>query len=316
MSYNEEEVLEPQVSLQMVSASHLNEIVKAEIDQQISTAKAYPRDITSAKKSMLTQATMTPEIAATMYYKLPRRQKTDNGWEQKWIEGPSVRLAEIAAGNWGNCSVGARIVAIDAQFITAQGIFHDLETNVRFQVEVKRKIVDKKGKRFSEDMVVVTGNAAASIALRNAIFKGINKSYIEPIWQEAKKVANGNALPIEVRRQNALAYFTVKKAVPLERVLAVLEVNRIEEIGVEHLENLIGMKVALDEEASSIDELFPPIEQTKSEKITENATVHQQIAGDSINQTDQDPTKLFDDDAPKNEQVLNRARRSRGSSNS
>jgi hypothetical protein len=40
-----------------------------------------------------------------------------------------------------------------AEFVTAQGVFHDLERNVAITYEVQRRIVDKEGHRYSADMV-------------------------------------------------------------------------------------------------------------------------------------------------------------------
>lgn len=56
--------------------------------------------------------------------------------------------------------------------MTAQGVFHDLERNVAITYEVRRRIVDKNGRRYKPDMIGVTANAACSIALRNAILRG------------------------------------------------------------------------------------------------------------------------------------------------
>src|SRR5678816_4803120 len=98
-----------------------------------------------------------------MFYSLPRGGRN--------IVGPSVRFAEVVASSWGNIRSGARIIDIDDKFITAQGQCFDLEKNICVQVEVKRRITKKDGKRYDDDMIGVTGNAACSISLRNAVFK-------------------------------------------------------------------------------------------------------------------------------------------------
>ncbi|MFN8826683.1 MAG: hypothetical protein ACK501_17070, partial [Planctomycetota bacterium] len=40
-----------------------------------------------------------------------------------------------------------------------------------------RRITGKNGRRYSSDMIGVTGNAACSIALRNAVFRGIPRAF-------------------------------------------------------------------------------------------------------------------------------------------
>ena len=45
----------------------------------------------------------------------------------------------------------------------------------------------KEGRRFSQDMQTVTENAASSIALRNAIFKVIPRSYVEDLYKKCQE---------------------------------------------------------------------------------------------------------------------------------
>ena len=46
----------------------------AELDVQISTAKAYPRSIAKFQKDALTFATVDEETAGSMFYVLPKRK--------------------------------------------------------------------------------------------------------------------------------------------------------------------------------------------------------------------------------------------------
>ena len=134
---------------------------RSEIDMQISTAKKWPRSIKRFRDEALQMVTLNDQIAAECIYSLPR--------DGKVVEGPSARFGEIAASAWGNCRAGARVVSDQGDFVTAQGVFHDLERNVAITYEVQRRITGKNGRRYSADMIGVTGNAASSIALRSAI---------------------------------------------------------------------------------------------------------------------------------------------------
>ena len=69
---------------------------------------------------------------------------------------------------YGNLQLSSRIVEVADTYIVAQGVVWDLEANVRISTETRR-ITTEEGRRYNEDMIMMTGNAAASIALRNAI---------------------------------------------------------------------------------------------------------------------------------------------------
>lgn len=139
----------PQVEvLQVSNADSLTALNKSEIDVQIATAKQYPRNLAQVLNNIETLATMDEETASSCFYILRRQGKA--------VEGPSVRMAEIIASSWGNIRVQARIIGNDGKMITAQGICHDLESNYATSTEVKRRITDKYGKTYSEDMQVVT----------------------------------------------------------------------------------------------------------------------------------------------------------------
>lgn len=174
----------------------LQAINKSEVDMQIATAKAYPRDIQTCLNRIKTIATLDTETAEDCFYAL-RRQGT-------LIEGVSVRLAEIIAGSWGNLRVQTRIIGNDGKTITALGICHDLETNLAVSVEVKRRITDKHGKTYSEDMQVTTGNAASAIAFRNAVLKVVPKAVTRRVINEVKDVAVGRSMDLESRHHRAV----------------------------------------------------------------------------------------------------------------
>jgi hypothetical protein len=202
-------------------------IERAQIDQQISTAKKYPRDLARVKRKMLDFATLDEETAASCFYTLPR--------EGKMIQGPSVRLAEIAVACYGNLRAAAREVDNDGKFIRAQGVCHDLEANTCVSVEVKRRITNKSGKTYGDDMQMTTGNAANSIAFRNAVFKVVPGALIKPVYEAAKKVAVGDASTLTQRRAMMLSRFS-QMGVTQEMILAKCDKSNVENIGLEDLE--------------------------------------------------------------------------------
>lgn len=229
---------------------------RAEIDIQISTAKAYPRSIARFTKRSMELACLNPEIAESCFYSLKRGGKP--------IEGPSVRLAEIAASCYGNLAIEARIIGEDRRFVTAQACAYDLENNIRIRVEKRRRITDKAGNTYNDDMIAVTANAAASIAFRDAVLRIIPQAFIQPIYEEARQAAIGKAETLAGRRAKALQHFA-KMGVDEPRLLAALAdqgVRGVEDITGEILLQLKGMAQAIRDgvDGATVDSLFPPLE--------------------------------------------------------
>ena len=227
-------------------------LLKAETDVQIATAHAWPRSIKSFQTESVEMATLNDEIAGECIYALKRTSKDG---ETVIIEGPSARFAEIIASAWGNCRCGARIVSDDEKFITAQGVFADLQRNVVVTMEVRRRITGKNGRRYGDDMVGVTGNAACAIAIRNAVLKGIPKGFWQLAYDEAKKKAIGDVELLSVKRQKMVAYFG-KMGVDPQQIATFLEIATTNDISTEQLSLLRGIATRIKDEEITINEAF------------------------------------------------------------
>jgi hypothetical protein len=221
-------------------------ITSAEIETQIATARAYPRDIEAACKRTCDLACLDEDTAQACWYRLERGEKP--------IEGPSVRLAEIAVSQWGNLRTGARITAETDQHVIAQGVFHDLETNVAITVEVKRSIVGRYG-RYSPDMIVVTSNAACAIAFRNVVFKGIPAAFINKAYEAARKYAIGDAnqLPDRVKKM-VKAYDSI--GVTDDELLSYIERKSESDITLDDVARMLGIFNSIKEGQTSTDVVF------------------------------------------------------------
>lgn len=230
----------------------LQAINRAEADILIATAKQYPRDLTAVLNKIATYATMDKETAEDCFYVLRRK---DASGQDTVIEGLSVRMAEIIAGAWGNLRVQTRIVGNDGRMITAQAICHDLETNVAVSKEVKRSIMTKKGYTYSQDMQVVTGNAAASIAFRNAVLTVIPKAVTKRIINEVKQVALGQSIDLETSRQNIIGYFG-KLGVSQQQLFDYLGISKVEEIDKQRVFELRATANAIKEGTTTVQETF------------------------------------------------------------
>ncbi len=245
--------------IQIQQAEMLQAINRSEVDMQIATAKMYPRHLPTVLNSIATLATMDTDTASECFYVLRR----GSGNDAATIEGLSVRMAEIIAGSWGNLRIQTRIIGNDGKTITAQGICHDLETNVAVSVEVKRRITDKNGRTYSEDMQVTTGNAASAIAFRNAVLKVVPKAVTKKVIEEVKEVALGQAIDLETSRQNCLQNFT-KIGVTEKMIFELFEITKKEEMDKEIIFQLKGLWNAIKEGTTTVQETFvKPIAEKK-----------------------------------------------------
>lgn len=251
---NENEAIEGEVVTCDMTA--LAVITKAEIDSNVSTAKQYPRSITAFRKEMIEFCTLSEPIAEACIFALPRGKEQVNGkWVAKFIEGPSVRFSEMLISSFGNCRSGARIVGEEREFVIAEGFFHDLEKNVAVKCEIKRRITNSKGQRYNSDMIAVTGNAASSIARRNAALQGIPKALWQEMYDAAKKTAIGDSKTLVAKRSDMMLYFH-KLNVTAETIFEFMGVQGIEDIGLDELAILKGIATAIKEGSVSVDKAF------------------------------------------------------------
>lgn len=250
-----------QSSLTLVEPqSSLGPMIRAEIDSQIATAKQYPRSIRDSLKNAIALATMTEGMAASCTYGVPRGGKV--------ITGPSVRLAEIVAGCWGNMRFGARTVDDDGKMITVQGFAHDLETNTAFAFDLKARVTDKHGRRYSDDMVIMTTNAASSKALRNAIFKVIPRALVDEILAAAQKVAKGDEKTFAKRRADAMKYFKTQ-GVAEAKILSLCNKQTVDDLDGSDLANLQSIATSLKDGELTLAQAFPEPEKVERDPLAD-----------------------------------------------
>lgn len=233
---------------EVIGVDSATALTRAEIDIAISTAKSYPRSI-SRFESQLDAMVNSVEVAETCNYALPREGKT--------IEGPTARLAEMVMACYGNVRAGARIIEVSDRHLTAQGVFHDLENNNMVTVEVRRGIVGRNGRRYSDDMVNTTANAAMSIVLRNVVFKGVPRFLWGPAYDKAMALIEGNDATLTPRRDAAIEYLQRKHAVGVMRVCLALGVASRNDITLEHLRVLKGTLTAIKDGDTTAAQAFP-----------------------------------------------------------
>lgn len=239
----------------------LDTIERANVDSQIATAKQYPRDLRRAINNSVAMATMDIPTAQSCGYALPRGGKP--------ITGPSVHLAKLIVSNYGNIRAEAKVVQITDKQVISRGTCWDLENNVATAFEVRRSIVGRTGQRFSDDMITVTGNAANSIAYRNAVFSVIPRAITDKVYQAAQRCITGDLSDedkIIARRKKCIDYFKDEFGITEQEVVMLCGKKTVNQIKANEIALLLGITQSLTDGDTTVDELMKPYrkEETKN----------------------------------------------------
>lgn len=293
---NAEIVNDEREMVEVVETTALQAMEAAEISQQVSTAKRYPRSPERFLRQAKAMVSIDPELAESCTYYLEREEynKETKRKEKKVITGPSVRLAEICACCWQNLFIAGRVVDDDGRMITAQGIAWDLEQNVRYVLETKRGVTYSPnakynpGGRFGDDMIKTTCNAAVATVSRNATFKVIPKAFVNMVWRTAQEVARGDEKTLGERTTRAVKWFN-EQGVKTPKVYERLGINGPADVTLDHLMILQGFKTAVGDGETTIAEIFAVLE---SEPVKADA------AGTKTQQVSSQLGQMFPDDKP------------------
>jgi len=261
-------------------------LARAELDTQISTAKAYPRRSPHAiVEQAIELATMDEATAQSCFYCLPRKDKEGN---KKEIRGGSIRLAEIVANAWGNIHAATRIIENDGRHITAEGVAWDLESNVKItmQNKVSIRFGEKDGKggyTANADMQTVLSNAASAKALRNAIFKVVPKALVDRVLEKAMTFAVGDQKTVNSKVQDIFDKL-VKMGLDKQNILDYYEHKTIGEFTADDMRSLIGVGTAIKEGYLKIEDVF---ESEKDEDVGMSASdrINQLLAEKKVKAT-------------------------------
>ena len=240
------------------SVIQMDAIEKANVDVQVSTAKQFPRNVTRAIQNSIVMATIDPETAQMMRYALPRGGKP--------ITGPSVHLAKLIVSNWGNIRAEAKVVQITDSQVVSRGTCWDLENNVATAIEVRRNIKGKGGQRFSDDMITVVGNAANSIAFRNAVFSVIPKAVTDKVYRAAQECITGDLsdeAKLLQKRTNCLKFFNDEYGITEEEVIKLCGKQTVNQIKADEIALMLGIYQSLKDGDTTVEEVMEPIRKEK-----------------------------------------------------
>ena len=243
------------------SIIQVDAVERANVDSQVATAKQYPRDISRSVNNSIAMATMDYATAQSCGYALPRGGKP--------ITGPSVHLAKLIVSNWGNMRAEAKVVQITDKQVISRGTCWDLENNVATAFEVRRSIVGKNGKRFSDDMITVTGNAANSIAYRNAVFSVIPKAITDKVYQAAQHFITGDLSDDEklvARRKKCIDFFKDEYGITENEVVMLCGKQTVNQIKADQIALLLGITQSLKDGDTTVEEVMRPYRSEENKK--------------------------------------------------
>jgi hypothetical protein len=245
---DDEAVLEGEV-IEPMGTGVLATLHRVEIDQQIATAKAYPRNVPMIKKELTALVTMDEDTADECIYALPRGKKH--------IKGPSARFSDALISFWGNARSGAFITQVNREekFVEAIGSFQDVERNVIRQRRVRRPIAMSDGRIYNADMINMTGNAACVIAERNAILNGIPKSLWGPAYEQAFALVAGTTKTLGEKLTRAEKAFALQ-GISMEQVLEKLDRADTSKIVPDDIVTMRGMLTALKTGEETVETIF------------------------------------------------------------
>lgn len=222
----------------------------AKYNSQIAQSRNYPRSIKQAVQNAIDIVILDIQSASLCTYSVIN--------DGKAITGPTVHLAKTLSQCWGNMYIEAKIESIDSKFITSQAIAIDLQNNLAYKVEVKKSISNHKGK-FADDMITLTGTAAASIAMRNAVFAVIPRAVIDKVYNEAKKMITGDLYDIEklkAKRREVFNNLNQLHGVTDQEILLAIGKSSIDYVSSDDIIVLIGITTAVKDGDTTIETTF------------------------------------------------------------
>lgn len=265
-----------------------------EVKGQIFMARQFPRNVFQSEQRIL-DACKRPSLAEVAMYQYPR-----GGTK---VFGPSIRLAEVLAQNWGNLSFGVKELEQREGESIAMAYAWDLETNVRQEktFTVKHSMKAKGSiKKLTDprDIYEKVANDGAR-RVRSCILGVVPGDIVEKAIQQCEETLRGNSKgPLKDRISNALKTFKEQYRVTQEMVEERFGYNAESFTEYDYVE-LIKIYNSLKDGMSKVDDWFNKDAKKKSnsgladafneEKKAENK---EEVKADDTNQADPQQSEL------------------------
>ncbi|MFD1066654.1 hypothetical protein [Oceanobacillus locisalsi] len=274
-----------------------------EVKGQIFMARQFPRNVFQAENRIL-DACKRPALAQGAIYSYPR-----GGTK---VTGPSIRLAEVLAQNWGNLSFGVQEIEQREGESVAKAFCWDLETNVRqekiFTVPHSRKANGKLQKlNDPRDIYELVANNG-SRRVRACILGVIPGDIVEKAVEECNKtMAGANETPLKDRIANGIKAFKENYKVTQEQIEEKFGYNvaSFSETDYVELINIFNsLKDGMAKPADIFSKKQPADKQSKeqpksnlTEAFEENETKDVGTSGNGAEQMEKEDVKADDSDS-------------------
>jgi hypothetical protein len=185
----------------LMAAESIKEV--AQVQAAVMMAKKFPRDRFTAFKNIIEDCGRYT-LAKAAVYSFPRGGST--------VAGPSIRLAEVLARNWGNIDFGVRELSRDKDRSVCEAYAWDLETNTRstriFEVPHERKAAGRIVKLTDPRDIYENVANQGSRRLRACILQSIPGDVTDKAVDACKKtVTQKSGKPLVDRLQDMVVAF-------------------------------------------------------------------------------------------------------------
>lgn len=206
----------------------------AEVQAAMTIAKRFPRNQSLACQNIV-ESCKRKKLAEKATYAYPRGGAM--------VIGPSIRLAEVLAQNWGNLDFG--LIELDRQDgeSTVMAYCWDMETNVRqkmvFQVPHVRDTKNGPVKlKDARDIYEMTANMGAR-RMRSCILRVIPGDITEMALEQCNATLSSGAEPIADRcRKMSNAFISIGVDVPMLEKHLGHELKAIDETELNNLRSI------------------------------------------------------------------------------
>lgn len=263
-----------QSSNPMAQASSSREM--EEVKGAIFLAKQFPRNVFQAEQRIMDACKRT-SLAETAIYQYPR-----GGGK---VSGPSIRLAEVAAQNWGNIDFGIKELEQKDGESQVMAYAWDLETNTRqtkiFTVKHSRQAGGTLKKLTDpRDIYEMVANQG-SRRLRACILGIIPGDVIEKAAKQCELTLAGSSdLPLKERTANMLKVFKETHNVTQEMIEERFgyNVNSFTEIDLVNARSIIN---SLKDGMAKVEDFFET-SKAKSKKSDLTKSFDESKAGEPV----------------------------------
>lgn len=290
-----------------------NTVVNREMEEvkgQIFMAKQFPRNQFESEKRIL-DSCKRKSLARTACYSYPRGGQN--------VTGPSIRLAEVLAQNWGNISFGIKELEQRNSESVAMAYAWDVETNSRqekvFTVpHIRYTRNGSKQLNDPRDIYELVANNGAR-RLRACILGVIPGDIVEKAVEECNKTLAGeNKTPLKDRLNRAFNALKEEFNVTQEMIEARFGYN-VSLFTEKNFIDLLNIFNSLKDGISKVDDWFDKkkeeVPQTSLEKQFEEKTMEtDELSEFSEKESESVPasvvvkSKADDTDEPKQEELL------------